>query len=84
MSRTPLPGGQRGPPDTTTAIRSKLCRLCGIPSLVFSREAISNEHDGLQNARARVRELNRVAPRDYFIYSEHHGVIEREEHAAVA
>ena len=39
--------------------------------------------EGLQNARARMRELNRVAPRDYFIYSERNGSIEREDHSAV-
>ena len=39
--------------------------------------------EGLQNARARVRELSRVAPKDYFIYSEQNGIIEREEHPGV-
>jgi hypothetical protein len=38
---------------------------------------------GLQNARARMRDLNRVAPRDYFIYCERNGIIEREEHPAI-
>ena len=38
--------------------------------------------EGLDAARARVRELNRVAPRDYFIYSERNGSIQREDHLA--
>jgi len=38
--------------------------------------------EGLSSARARVRELSRTAPRDYFIYSERNGNIEREEHPA--
>jgi hypothetical protein len=39
--------------------------------------------EGLQNARARVRKLNSVAPRDYFIYFEHNGIIDREDHSSV-
>ena len=34
----------------------------------------------LESARARVRELNTLAPRDYFIYSEQNGSFQREDH----
>ena len=36
--------------------------------------------DSLSWARARVRELSKTAPSDYFIYSERNGRIEREDH----
>lgn len=36
--------------------------------------------DGLENARQRVRELNRMTPRDYFLFSEQNGRVEREEY----
>ena len=38
--------------------------------------------EDLARARARVRELSRMVPRDYFIYSERNGSIEREDHPA--
>ena len=36
--------------------------------------------EDLQHARARMRDLNRITPREYFIYSERNGSIEREDH----
>jgi len=36
--------------------------------------------ESLSWARARVRELSKTAPSDYFIYSERNGRIEREDH----
>ncbi len=38
--------------------------------------------EGMESARARVRELNRLAPRDYFIFSEQNGSMQREDHPA--
>ena len=36
--------------------------------------------EGLDNARARVKELRRRVPADYFIYSEQNGTIHPEDH----
>ena len=38
--------------------------------------------EGLENARARVRVLNRMVPRDYFLFSEQNGRVQREEFPA--
>ena len=44
---------------------------------------IESINGGLPEARKRIRELNRIFPRDYFIYYEHNGMIQREEHSVV-
>ena len=36
--------------------------------------------DGLDEARKKVRELRSRTKREYFIYSEHNGMIQREDH----
>ena len=36
--------------------------------------------DGLENARARVRQLRQIAPRDYFLFSEQNGKVQREDY----
>lgn len=36
--------------------------------------------DGLEKARARVRELGQTAPRDYFLFSEQNGRVQREDY----
>ena len=38
--------------------------------------------DGLENARARVRQLRQISPRDYFLFSEQNGRVQREEYPA--
>ena len=40
--------------------------------------------EGLEKARARVRELGRIAPRDYFLLSEQKGRVQREEFPSVS
>ena len=38
--------------------------------------------EGLENARARVRELSKIAPWDFFLFSEQNGRVQREEYPA--
>jgi len=38
--------------------------------------------EGIENARARIRELNQIAPRNYFLFLEQNGKVLREEYPA--